>query len=322
MNSTPATPAAVNGHRRFRREDGIFFHADDMGATPRVTARLCEAWERGLVDSFSIFGDCDHPETIAVRLQARPDLPARISVHLNLWEGRPLTVAAGVTRLVDRSGNFNAEFLAMLASCHVGGSTRGRDELLAQVEREWRAQIENVLGMIAARPLKALDGHIHVHMVPTLFRLAVKLAREYGIPEVRNVREPFHLSRNIRECLTKRFLSNCLKRQVLSACGKLDTDIAAKAELRSPDGMLGVLYSGMMSRANIVSGIAAARRHGAKRIEVLVHIGRAEPSEIGRWNGSPRKAAFVLSPSRDAEFEELIRLRRPRSLAAPDRLAS
>jgi hypothetical protein len=86
--------------------------------------------------------------------------------------------------------------------------------------------------------------------------------------------------------------------------------------------MLGVLYSGMMSRANIVTGIAAARRQKAKRIEVLVHIGRAIDSELGRWNGNRSRASFVLSPRRDLEYEELLKTRLRRSIDWHGRRAS
>jgi predicted glycoside hydrolase/deacetylase ChbG (UPF0249 family) len=313
MSATPL-PRPENGSRNLRPDNGVFFHADDMGATPSITARLCGAWEAGLLDSFSIFGDCDHPGMIAARLEAQPDRPARISVHLNLGEGKPIIPIAGRSHLVDRAGYFNAEFLGVLCRYLVGGTVRERNALLSEVEREWRAQIENVIGMIAPRRITALDGHIHVHMVPFLFRLAVKLAREYDIPEIRNAREPFYLSRNIRECRSNRFAVNCVKRVVLSAFSRSNAESSDSAGRTSPDRMLGVLYSGMMSRANIAAGVAAARKQGARRIEVLVHIGRASRSELGRWQGSTSRAAFVLSSSRDAEYGELMKIRAPRPI--------
>ncbi len=321
MTTTPVPPPSVNGLRRRRREEGIFFHADDMGSTPTITTRLFDAWDQGLLDGFSVFGDCDHPEMIAARLQARPERPVRLAVHLNLWEGRPLVRGSGVDRLVDRSGNFDVEFVGLLRRGWGKGSQRERNELVSQIEREWRTQIENVIEMIAGRSLTALDGHLHMHMVPILFQLAVKLSREYGIPEIRNVREPFYLSRNIRECVTTRFVRNITKRTVLNTLAGGNARIAADAGLRSPDRLLGVLYSGMMSRANIVAGIAAARARAARRVEIVVHIGRAARTELGRWSGRPGKAAFVLSPARDAEYRELMWLRAPKAMVAQERRA-
>lgn len=309
--SSPVPGARIPASRR-----SVFFHADDMGATPSMTTRICEAWAMGLIDSFSVFGGCDHPELIGFRLNSHPDRPARIAVHLNLWEGRPLTPASKVGLLIDGSGHFNGNFLQMLIRGLIGGSPRDKHRLLDQVEREWRAQIENVQELIVGRPLGAIDGHLHLHMVPWLFRLAVRLAEDYGIPEIRTVREPFHLSRNPREWQSSRFLANCVKHRVLAVLGGSNAELSQRSGLSSPDQTIGVLYSGMMSSANVLSGVDAATRRGAERIEVLVHIGRADPSELGRWNGNARRASFAMSAARDVEYQELIRLRAPGSLFA------
>jgi len=292
-----------------RSVDTLYFHADDMGATPNITTRLLDSWETGLIDGFSILGGSDHSELIASRLQALPDRPARIAVHLNLAEGRPLSPSTRSTRLVDGNGHFNIEFFGFLNRYYLPTNQRERNTLVSEVEREWRAQIEDVIKIVEPRPVAALDGHIHMHMMPFLFPLAVKLAGEYDIPEIRNVRESFYLSQNIKECLSKRFLVNCVKRAVLSRFSDKNAICAEAAGLKSPDRMLGVLYSGRMSRANILTGIAAARRQGAERIEVFMHIGRATNSELGRWNGNRSKASFAMSPWRDTEYEELTKIR-------------
>jgi len=318
MVMMPSLPPPATGFQLRQTAEAVYIHADDMGATPAVSTRLCDAWENGLLDGFSVFGDCDHPETLATRLAAHPEHPARISAHLNLWEGRPLLPATEVPRLVDRSGYFNIEFLDVLRRRH----ERERRALLAEVEREWRAQIERVSEMIRPRRLTGLDGHLHMHMVPPLFRLAVKLAGDYEILEIRNVREPFYLSRSSPDIRSKRFFVNCAKRTILSWFGRTNAVVAATAGLTSPDRILGVLYSGLMSRANIIPGINAARQQGAKRIEILVHIGRAEASELGRFNSNRSKASFVMSPARDAEFDELMRLRRGTAANWSDRQAS
>jgi predicted glycoside hydrolase/deacetylase ChbG (UPF0249 family) len=306
----PGASSPLHGSSR-----GVFFHADDMGATPSMTSRMCDSWEAGLLDGFSIFGNCDHLGMIGFRLAAHPDRPVRVSVHLNLAEGRPITPLVRATGLVDRYGYFDADFVGMVRRLHFGSTRRERNALLVLVEREWRAQIENVIRAVDRRPVAALDGHIHMHMAPSLFTLAVKLAREYGIPEVRNVREPFYLSWNIKECCSKRFLANCLKREILSRLSRDNAREAETAGVRSPDRLIGVLYSGMMSQSNIAAGVAASLRQGARRIEVLVHIGRAATTELGRWNGRWRRARFVLSPSRDAEYRELMKMRSPDAAA-------
>jgi len=57
----------------------------------------------------------------------------------------------------------------------------------ADIEKELRAQIEKVLaaGIVPTH----LDGHKHVHALPALGRMAIKLARHYGIHAIRCVAE-------------------------------------------------------------------------------------------------------------------------------------
>jgi hypothetical protein len=76
----------------------------------------------------------------------------------------------------------------------------------------------------------------------------------------------------------------------------------------SPDALVGVLYTGRMTAAAAKAGIEAARRHGAREVEVIFHIGRADEEELPRWGGLPEIGAFYLSSARDREYEELQRL--------------
>ena len=182
--------------------------------------------------------------------------------------------------------------------------------LLKEIETEWRAQIEKVKEIIKPRVLRAIDGHIHIHMPSFLFDLAARLAREYSIPEIRIVAEPFYISSKFSECFSKTFIINIVKRWVLAVFGHYNIRIAKKYGLKHPDAMIGVLYSGIISKANIKSGIIAAENRGKKRIEVLMHIGRAEESELSRWQGNHSKAGFVLNHNRDLEYADLVLLRK------------
>jgi predicted glycoside hydrolase/deacetylase ChbG (UPF0249 family) len=56
---------------------------------------------------------------------------------------------------------------------------------IAAIERELRAQIERVLA--TGLRVTHLNGHQHLHLLPRVFGLVARLAREYGIPYVRIV---------------------------------------------------------------------------------------------------------------------------------------
>ncbi|MBI5873605.1 MAG: ChbG/HpnK family deacetylase [Candidatus Omnitrophica bacterium] len=287
----------------------LIYHSDDLGATAGITSRMLKAWEDGLLDGFSIFANSDCFEDIGRFLGSRTKQTARIAAHLNLWEGKPILPSSDVPLLVDQDGFFNIEFMGILKQ-YLLSSGNTKKAILNEVEREWRAQIEKIISVIKPRPLSAIDGHIHMHMLPFLFRIAAKLAREYRIPEIRIVNEPFYLSHVPRECSSSHFLINTIKHFILQVCVPFDLKIAEKVGLTHPDAMLGVLYSGMMSIPNILAGVRAAENNGAKKIEILVHIGRAKDSELSRWKGDRKKAGFVLSPSRDQEYAALLSLKK------------
>src|SRR4029077_4682986 len=58
-----------------------------------------------------------------------------------------------------------------------------RGLLLREVESEWDAQIQKIrdAGIVPTH----LDGHKHVHMLPGLFEIALKLAKQHEIGAIR-----------------------------------------------------------------------------------------------------------------------------------------
>src|SRR5258708_29687050 len=58
-----------------------------------------------------------------------------------------------------------------------------RGLLFEEAEREWDAQIRKVRG--AGIQPTHLDGHKHVHMLPGLFEIALRLAKRHGIGAAR-----------------------------------------------------------------------------------------------------------------------------------------
>jgi predicted glycoside hydrolase/deacetylase ChbG (UPF0249 family) len=178
--------------------------------------------------------------------------------------------------------------------------------LLKQVETEWSEQIKRVIEVFSPRQLTALDGHIHIHMLPFLFPLAARLASRFSLTEIRVSREYFHFVP--KQSLRAGFAANILKHFLLNALARSAYPHAHKFALRSPDSIVGVLYSGRMTAATARAGLAVARKKRLNSIEMLFHPGRAASYEGTRW---PRKKSierFYMHPSRDRELEALLAL--------------
>jgi predicted glycoside hydrolase/deacetylase ChbG (UPF0249 family) len=94
-------------------------------------------------------------------------------VHLNLSDGPPVLPPAELPGLVSKNGRFFAgpqQILILMARRRLAPE---------EVEREWDAQICKVRA--AGIEPTHLDGHKHVHMLPKLFPVALRLARKHGI---------------------------------------------------------------------------------------------------------------------------------------------
>mgnify|MGYP000172625150 CR=1 FL=1 len=149
--------------------------ADDFGLCASVTDGILDAHRHGIVRATSLFAVGEDAERAAALAQSQLELS--VGVHLALVDGRPLSPAAAVDSLVDAEGRFAnnyVDFLRRYLSRHIK---------LPQIYQEWRAQIEKTraLGIAPSH----LDSHQHLHLLPGIFEIAVRLCEEFGIPRLR-----------------------------------------------------------------------------------------------------------------------------------------
>lgn len=285
----------------------IDLHADDLGASPSVNKNILSAWRAGGLHSASLLANGDALQEASNEINAEPSRPIRLIVHLNLSEGLSLAKPSEIPLLVDDSGRLFRGFMGLWKLWLFSGASR-RQEFIKQVENEWRIQIQKVIDTFTPRIISGVDGHIHVHMLPFLFPIAIKLCREFDFREIRISREIPHFSWN--ESLRIGFLINITKHVLLNILAIPAKRIATENNISSPDVIAGVLYSGHMSEQTALASIKAARRGGLKWLEILFHPGRASPAEAQRWSGNPSIGKFYLDSYRDKERDSLINLAR------------
>ena len=154
----------------------LFVHADDFGMCHAVNEAIIRSIEEGIVGSCSVMIPCPWALHALAWLQETPDTP--FGVHLTsvseqpAYRWGPTTCRTEVSSLVDEAGYFYPESRI--------------DEFLDQVdvaelEREYRAQIEHVLGF-GLHPTH-LDSHCGIHIArEEIFEMTLGLARQYGLP--------------------------------------------------------------------------------------------------------------------------------------------
>jgi len=155
------------------REAYLIVNADDYGYFRCVSEGILKAASQGIVTATGVMANALHFRDQAARLREREALD--VGVHLNVTDGMPLT--SGLRRLLAESGGaFPGKF--RMATAIMRGAVKPDD-----VKGEWKAQIDRCLG--AGLPLRFLNSHEHLHMLPSLFAAIEELAAEYGIGHIR-----------------------------------------------------------------------------------------------------------------------------------------
>lgn len=140
--------------------------ADDVGLHSGMTEGAIRGHRQGIVTACSVVANGAAFGDAVERLKDVPTL--EVGVHLTLVEETPLTAM----RFPKKYTTFAPLYLARMIS-------------MTAIERELRAQIERVL--VSGLRVTHLNGHQHLHLLPRIFALVARLAREYAIPYVRIV---------------------------------------------------------------------------------------------------------------------------------------
>jgi len=223
----------------------LIVNADDLGWTAGVNRGIAEAHRNGIVTSASLIANGGAFEDGVKTAKALPAMG--VGVHLNLSDGAPLSGAKTVPSLVDEQGKLSGgpeQLLLKLAR---------RKLKPAEVEREWDAQIEKVRA--AGISPTHLDGHKHVHMLPGLFPVALKLAKKHAIASIRISNE----ASSLRAALSGKSGRNAgvmLKQGVQARGLKLlardARKLADKAGIESADYFCGIAQTGVLTREGIL----------------------------------------------------------------------
>ena len=125
-----------------------------------------------------------------------------------------------------------------------------------EIESELRAQIERTLalGMMPDH----IDGHQHVHMMPGVFDIALKLAKEYRIPAMRYPVGPiasFSLSPSpsAGEGRPKAGWGRMLEKLILEGISRRNRHAIEEAGIKTPDYFYGLVETGVLSRNSFVN---------------------------------------------------------------------
>ena len=272
----------------------VILHADDFGITRSVTQGIVSAWQDGALDRFSILANGRHLDWGRQLLGTSHRSPEKLAVHLNILQGRPLSEMDECPQLFNRQKQFSFSAIALLR--WQSRPARDRQELSRQIHTEWTRQIQKAMALFPAVRVWSLDSHRHVHIIPWLWEITLKLARQFSITEIRIPRDRiFHLSPP--GMLPSPRPWNRMKVRLIEYL--IEQNFYHK--LYSPLFMGGLYYEGEMHRLPLMEAFGALKRH-TQEIEILFHPGDDSPPD---GEDALRNRRFYLHPNRKKEWRFL-----------------
>jgi hopanoid biosynthesis associated protein HpnK len=161
-----------------------------------------------------------------------------VGLHLVVVEGKAALPYEEISKLVDREGRFKG-----------GPAWAGvRYFFGREAQRQLRREIEAQFARFAATGLELahVDGHLHMHLHPTVLKMVLPLARRYGARGVRVARDDLWLGLRFdrREALAKAARAAALGLLSCWAMPRLQA-----SGLAFPRRTYGLVQSGQMTEA-------------------------------------------------------------------------
>lgn len=244
----------------------LIITSDDFGLSTGVNRAVLHAWNDGILTGASIMAGGGAFDEAVYIAKTNPKL--QIGLHLTLVHGTAVLPQCEIPDLVDKYGNFsNNPVLTGMRYFFDKG-------LYKQLKREIKAQIERVID--SGIQLSHIDGHLNIHLHPTVFGILTELMPRYGIKTFRLAQE--RLIHNL-QFDRKRILGKYIEKLIFGLLTSHARPELNRLSISYAVEVKGVLNSGRMTEGyllNIMDGIQDGLT------EVYFHPGILPDEEITR----------------------------------------
>lgn len=155
----------------------IIINADDLGFSPGVNQAILKAHNQGFLTHASLMANTDYFDDAVSEILAKCK-ELKVGVHVNLTCAKPLFKENKIAT----EGFLKNDFVKLLFK-------RKTKKVLHSLEKEIEMQILKIKN--AGIEISHIDGHEHVHIIPSINKIVRKLAKKYNIDRVREINESF-----------------------------------------------------------------------------------------------------------------------------------
>lgn len=162
----------------------LIVNADDFGRSASINQAVIRAHREGILTTASLM--VNEPGFEAAVALARENPRLGVGLHLTLLCGHSALPPAQIPGLVNPRGEFTTNPAA--AGFRYFFCRGLREPLRQEIHAQFRKFHATRL------PLDHVNGHLHLHLHPAVFRILMADAAQLGIKHLRLTRDPFLLS--------------------------------------------------------------------------------------------------------------------------------
>lgn len=279
----------------------IYISADDYGLCDVSTSHIQQCVDKGALNKVSVFPNFS--ELDFSNMKKNEDF--KLSLHLNLVEGKCLSDADDINLLVGKDGNFKNTFLGLFNLNLL--SSKSLEE---QSYIEIRSQILYWKSILPDNMPFCIDSHQHVHMIPSVFKALIRVLKDENINlgYLRIPAEPIMPYIKTPSLYFTYSAVNIVKQWLLKFLWGINKACVKDYSLRK-SYFFGILFSGKMDekrvRKILPKYIKLAEKKG-RDIEVLFHPGYLDNREADLKNITFKN--FYLSENRKTEFDSVMNI--------------
>jgi chitin disaccharide deacetylase len=208
----------------------LIVNADDFGRSHAINQAVIRAHHEGILTTASLMVNEAAADEAVTLARQNPGLG--VGLHLALVCGRSALPPSNIPNLVNAQSQFSPHPVAAGFRYFFSAGCRAqlRDEIAAQFEK-FRA---------SALPLDHVNGHLHIHLHPAVFKILCDNAGSWGVRAMRLTRDPFLLNARLASGRWFYRLSHAAVYGLLSARAR---PVLARHNIRHTQDVFGLLQN-------------------------------------------------------------------------------
>ena len=281
----------------------IYFCADDYGLDDISSAHIKQCIDEGVLNKVSVFPNFDSVDL--GKISTNKDV--RISLHLNLVEGKCMSYSGEIDLIADEGGTFKHTFEGLLMQ-----NILHRNKFEKQIYKEIRAQVLYWKSILPENTPFCIDSHQHTHMIPGVFSAMLKVLNDENINVgyIRIPAEPILPYIKVPSLYFTYRPINLIKQWLLKFLWLINRKHTNKQNIPTSH-FFGILFSGKMDgkRVNkVLDEYKKIAEKDGRDIEVLFHPGYIDKSDIDLKSKHIVFDEFYLSQNRKTEFNSVMKI--------------